>query len=73
VIPLDPQQAVFEAMLSGRARQQSARFLKQDATIGPRLALVRRLVSFSGLYPSQGTPAEAEAFIAHLRSGLKGA
>ncbi len=71
VIPLDPQRAVFEAMLSGWARQQSARFLKQDATIGPRLALVRRLAEFSGLYPWQWTPAEAEAFIAHLRSGAK--
>jgi site-specific recombinase XerD len=71
VIPLDPHKTVFEAMLSGWARQQSARFLKQDATIGPRLALVRRLVKFSGLYPWQWTPAEAEAFIAHLRSGSK--
>jgi site-specific recombinase XerD len=71
VIPLDPQKAMFEAMLSGWARQQTARFLKQDATIGPRLALVRRLVEFSGLYPWQWTPAEAEAFIAQLRSGSK--
>lgn len=53
VVPLDPQRAVFEAMLSGWARQQSARFLDQEATIGPRLALVRRLMSFSGLYPWQ--------------------
>ncbi|MFY1632388.1 tyrosine-type recombinase/integrase [Solwaraspora sp. WMMB335] len=71
VVPLDPQRAVVEAMLSGWARQQAARFLDQEATIGPRLALVRRLMSFSGLYPWQWTAAEAEAFIADLRSGAK--
>ena len=42
VVQLDPEQAVLEAMLQGWGRQQRARFLK-DATIAPRLRLVRRL------------------------------
>jgi site-specific recombinase XerD len=71
VVPLDPQKAVLEAMLTGWQRQQTARFLRHDATIWPRLGLVRRMMAFTGLYPWQWTPAEAEAFIAHLRSGPK--
>lgn len=70
-MPLHPQRATLDAMLAGWARQQQARFLREDATIAPRVALVRRLVDFSGLYPWEWTPAEAEAFIGHLRSGEK--
>jgi site-specific recombinase XerD len=69
VVPLKPEQAVFEAMLAGWARQQQARFLREDATIGPRAALVRRLAAFTGQYPWEWQPAEAEAFVSHLRSG----
>lgn len=68
IVPLDPEPAVFSAMLEGWAKQQRARFLKED-TITPRLALVRRMADFAGLYPWQWQPAEAEAFISHLRSG----
>ncbi|BBX35933.1 hypothetical protein MMAGJ_52150 [Mycolicibacterium mageritense] len=68
VVQLDPEQAVLEAMLQGWERQQRARFLK-DATITPRLRLVRRFVEFSGLYPWQWAPAEGEAWISALRSG----
>lgn len=67
VVHLDPASAVFEAMKEGWARQQTSRFL-QAKTIAPRLRLVDRLWEFSGLYPWQWTPAEGEAFIAHLRS-----
>ncbi|WP_244177615.1 hypothetical protein [Streptomyces atriruber] len=56
VRPLDPEAAVFQAMLDGWARQQQARFLRESSTIVPRLALVRRLAEFSGLYPWQWTP-----------------
>jgi integrase/recombinase XerC len=70
VVHLDPAPAVFKAMLEGWARQQSARFLKAT-TIDPRLRLIRRLEEFTGQYPWQWTPAEGEAFIAHLRSGAK--
>ncbi|MGH8378937.1 MAG: tyrosine-type recombinase/integrase [Gammaproteobacteria bacterium] len=70
IVPLDPEPAVFSAMLVGWAKQQRARFLKEQ-TIGPRLVLVRRMADFSGLYPWQWQPAEAEAFISHLRSGRR--
>lgn len=69
VVPLNPEETVFEGMLAGWARQQRSRFLQEDATIGPRAALVRRLAEFTGQYPWEWQPAEAEAFISHLRSG----
>lgn len=71
VAPLNPQEAVFEGMLAGWARQQQSRFLRVEATIGPRAALVRRLAGFAGQYPWEWEPAEAEAFISHLRSGAR--
>lgn len=61
---------MFGAMLDGWARQQRARFL-QDDTINPRLRLVRRLAEFTGLYPWQWSPGEAEAWASHLRSGQR--
>ena len=72
VAHLDPESAVFEAMLAGWARQQRTRFLKERDTIGPRLALVRRLAEFANQYPWEWEPAEAEAFITHLRSPDRG-
>src|SRR5579875_2203627 len=71
VVPLNPQEAVFEGMLAGWAWQQRSRFLGEEATIGPRAALVRRLAGFAGQYPWEWEPAEAEAFISHLRSGAR--
>jgi hypothetical protein len=68
VVHLDPQSAVFEAMLEGWARQQRTRFLKWDSTIKPRLSLVRRLATFSNQYPWQWEPAEVEAFFDHIRA-----
>ena len=68
VVHLDSQGAMLEAMLQGWARQQRARFLNEEGTIKPRLAMVRRLVDFTNLYPWQWQPADAEAFISHLRS-----
>jgi integrase/recombinase XerC len=67
VVHLDPAPAVFEAMLEGWRRQQSARFLR-SGTVEARLRLIRRLEEFTGLYPWQWGPAEGEAFIDHLRS-----
>ena len=66
VVHLDPAAAVFEAMLEGWATQQRARFLKEGGTIKPRLELVRRFARFSGQYPWQWEPAEAEAFFASI-------
>jgi len=34
VVPLNPQEAVFEGMLAGWARQQRSRFLREEATTG---------------------------------------
>jgi integrase/recombinase XerC len=68
VVHLDPAAAVFAAMKEGWARQQAARFLRSE-TIGSRVRLIERLEEFTGLYPWQWTPAEGEAFVAHLRSG----
>ena len=68
VVHLDPAPAVFAAMLESWRRQQSARFLK-EGTVVRRTRLMQRLVTFSGLYPWQWTPAEGEAFIDHLRGG----
>jgi len=68
VIHLDPKTALLEAMLAGWVRQQRTRFLNEDGTIQPRVSLVRRLVDFTNAYPWQWRPADAEAFIEHLRS-----
>jgi integrase/recombinase XerD len=67
VVHLDRPAAVFEAMLEGWATQQRARFLKEGGTIRPRLDLVRRFARFSGQYPWQWDPPEAEAFFASMR------
>jgi uncharacterized protein YfaQ (DUF2300 family) len=62
VVHLDPESAVFEAMLEGWKTQQRARFLKTDGTIKPRLDLVRRFAEYANQYPWQWEPAEVEAF-----------
>ena len=70
VVHLDPESAVLGGMLNGWRAQQTARFLKAS-TIAARERLVRRFVDFTGMYPWQWTPAEAEAWISKLRSGTK--
>ncbi|WP_280465845.1 tyrosine-type recombinase/integrase [Nocardia brasiliensis] len=71
VVHLDPEPAAFEAMLEGWRRQQSARYLR-NATIGPRLRMIRRFNRFTGLYPWQWTSGDGEAFVDHLRGGDRG-
>jgi len=71
VVHLEPERAVFEAMLQGWARQQQARFLKEE-TIERRGALVRRMAVFTGQYPWQWLPGEGEAFITQGCSGEGG-
>ncbi|EME55761.1 integrase/recombinase [Rhodococcus ruber BKS 20-38] len=68
VVHLDPEQAVFEAMLAGWQRQQRTRFLSESGTIGPRVAVVRRMAEFANSYPWQWEPADGEDFITYLRS-----
>ena len=67
VVHLDPEQAVFQAMLAAWERQQRTRFLN-GATIRPRLLLIRRMAEFTNAYPWQWEPADGEDFITHLRS-----
>ncbi len=68
VVHLDPKPAMLEAMLVGWVRQQQTRFLNEEGTIKPRVALVRRLVEFTNAYHWEWGPADAEALIAKLRS-----
>src|SRR6266536_2392990 len=71
VVHLEPERAVFKAMLQGWARQQQARFLKEE-TIERRVALVHRMAIFTGQYPWQWLPGEGEAFITQGCSGERG-
>jgi hypothetical protein len=64
---LDPQKAVFEAMLAGWVRQQQARLLAEQ-TITAKVAAVRRFAAFTNDYPWAWTPADVEEFWAQLRS-----
>ena len=68
VVLLDPESAVFDAMLEGWERQQRSRVL-QASTIAGRVWVVRRLAAFSDLYPWQWSAPEVEAFFGDLRSG----
>ncbi len=61
---------MFDEMMEGWRAQHTARYLKAP-TIKARERLVRRFVEFTGLYPWQWTPAEAEAWVTELRSGVK--
>lgn len=68
VVHLDEQAAVYEAMLAGWARQQMSRLLA-EATIEPRVALIRRFVEFTGSRPWEWTAADVEDFTASLMTG----
>ncbi|MEW2622954.1 hypothetical protein [Streptomyces sp. NPDC048106] len=48
MVRLDPEPAVFHAMLDGWSRQQRSRFLNFDATVKPRLALLKRFAPYDG-------------------------
>jgi site-specific recombinase XerD len=61
--PLRPEPALFEAMLEGWCRQQAARRLSGPLIEG-RVRLVRRFQAFTGAWPWQWTPAQAEAWVA---------
>ncbi|MDW4901341.1 tyrosine-type recombinase/integrase [Streptomyces californicus] len=72
VVHLDPEPAVFDAMLDGWARQQRTRFLDWESTIRPRVSLVKRLARFTNQYPWQWELAELEAFFDYLRTRRPG-
>jgi integrase/recombinase XerD len=67
VVPLDPEPAVFRAMLSGWADQQRARFLR-PATIEARESVVRRFADFTDEYPWRWRADDADAWFARLSS-----
>ena len=56
---LDEPSAVFAAMLSGWERQQRSRLLS-DATVGLRIALLRRFTEFVRSYPWQWNAGDVE-------------
>ena len=68
VVHLDEQAAVFEAMLVGWERQQKSRLLA-DATIEPRIALLRRFTEFAGSFPWEWNAGDVEDFTVSLMSG----
>jgi len=59
VVPLRPEDAMCEAMLSGWRAQQKTRGL-QDATIAPRERLVRAFVEFTNEYPWSWGPGHVD-------------
>ncbi len=70
IVHLDPERAVFEAILDGWVAQMGSRCLK-EATIEQRVWLVRRFAMYTNEYPWQWTPADVDEFSASLRSGDK--
>jgi len=65
VAQLRPEEAMFEAMLSGWRAQQAARGLKDD-TVGPRERLMRRFGEFTGEYPWAWSPGHLDEWSLHL-------
>lgn len=65
VTPLHPEEAAWEAMLSGWATQMRARALALG-TIGPRVLMVRRFMRFCGEYPWRWSAEEMDAWSADL-------
>ena len=68
VAHLNEPVAVFEAMLSGWARQQRSRLLV-DATVEPRIALIRRFTEVADSFPWAWTSGGVEDFTQELMSG----
>lgn len=63
VVPLRPEPALFEAMLEGWRRQQTARRLSVGVVDG-RERLVRRFREFAGAWPWQWSPAQVDSWVA---------
>lgn len=68
VVHLDEPAAVFEAMVTGWARQQGSRLLA-DATVTSRAALIRRFAVFAQSHPWEWTAEDVEEFTMSLMSG----
>jgi integrase/recombinase XerC len=61
-VPVSPGQALFEEMLAGWRRQQQARRLSGPLIEG-RERVVRRFAAFTGCWPWQWSPAQAESWL----------
>src|SRR5258708_26212078 len=68
VVQLRPEDAMFEAMLSGWRAQQAARGLTDDTT-APRERLVRRFGEFTSEYPWGWSPGHMDEGALHLTAG----
>jgi len=67
---LDPERAVFDAMIEGWRRQMVSRGLKAS-TVKSRLDLIRRFGAFTNDYPWAWEPEDIEGFSADLLGGPK--
>jgi len=68
VTHLDPQEAVWRAMVRGWELQQGGRLLN-PTTIAGRLKVVNRFMTFTGEYPWRWQPVDVEEWTASLRAG----
>lgn len=68
VVHLEPERAVFDAMLAGWVAQQRSRLLAAS-TIRRREWSVRRFAEFTNEYPWRWGPGDLEDFTSWLRSG----
>ena len=68
---LHPEDAVFEAMLEGWARQQRGGRRLQPKTIRNRQGLVRRFATYANAYPWQWSAAHCDEWTTHLIAELK--
>jgi hypothetical protein len=68
VVPLHPEEALFDAMPLGWRRQQRSRLLSLG-TVKNRDSIVKRFHSFTNTFPWQWNPSDLEDWISHLLSG----
>ena len=70
VVPLHPEDAVFDAMLLGWRRQQRSQLLS-PATVENRESIVKRFQAFANTFPWQWRPSDVEDWTSHLLSGAR--
>lgn len=68
VVPLHPEDAVFDGMLLGWRRQQRSRLLA-PGTVENRESIIRRFQAFTNAFPWQWSPSDVEDWTSHLLSG----
>lgn len=68
VVQLRPEDAMVEAMLAGWRAQQTARGLRDLATMAPRERLVRRFIAFTNEFPWNWGPSHMDEWTQSLTS-----